>query len=111
MSFFIADAFAEGAAPGPGGGGLIEMVLMMAVFFAIMYFMIIRPQQKRAKDHKYMLDALNKGDEIVTGGGVLGKITNIGDNFIQIEVADGVQVKVQRQAIATVMPKGTLKSA
>jgi len=110
MSFFISDAWAEGAAP-PAGGGLVEMVLMMAVFFAIMYFMIIRPQQKRAKDHKSMLDALSKGDEVVTGGGMLGKVTLIGDNFIQLEVADNVQLKVQKHAIASVMPKGTMKSA
>ena len=110
MSFFISDAWAEGAAP-LAGGGLVEMVLMMAVFFAIMYFMIIRPQQKRAKDHKSMLDALSKGDEVVTGGGMLGKVTLIGDNFIQLEVADNVQLKVQKHAIASVMPKGTMKSA
>ncbi len=109
MSFFISDAMAEGAA-GPAGGG-IEMLLMMGVFFAIMYFMIIRPQQKRAKEHKNMLSALSKGDEIVTGGGVLGKIASIGDNFIQLEISEGVQIKVQKQAVATVMPKGTLKGA
>ena len=102
---------AQTATAGPAGGGLIEMVLMMAVFFAIMYFMIIRPQQKRAKDHKTMLEALSKGDEIVTGGGVLGKVANIGDNFIQLEIADNVQIKVQKQAIASVLPKGTLKNA
>ncbi|MFZ1385851.1 MAG: preprotein translocase subunit YajC [Thiolinea sp.] len=111
MSFFISDAMAQAAPAGPAGGGLIEMVLMMAVFFAIMYFMIIRPQQKRAKDHKTMLAALSKGDEIVTGGGMLGKVANIGDNFIQLEIADNVQIKVQRQAIASVLPKGTLKNA
>ncbi|MGB0845406.1 MAG: preprotein translocase subunit YajC [Thiolinea sp.] len=109
MDFFISNAYADGAAS-PAGGGL-EMILMMGVFFAIMYFMIIRPQQKRAKEHKAMLDALGKGDEVVTGGGVLGKISNIGDNFVEIEVADNVKVKVQRQAIASVMPKGTMKSA
>ncbi len=109
MSFFISDAYAEGAA-GPAGGGL-ELILMMGVFFAIMYFMIIRPQQKRTKEHKSMLDALSKGDEVVTGGGVIGKITNIGDNFIEVEIAENTKVKVQRQAIATVMPKGTMKSA
>ena len=109
MSFFISDAHAEGVAGAAGGG--LEMILMMGVFFAIMYFMIIRPQQKRAKEHKSMLEALGKGDEIVTGGGVLGKITGMGDNFVEIEVSDNVTVKVQRQAISTVMPKGTLKSA
>ncbi|MEZ5479749.1 MAG: preprotein translocase subunit YajC [Thiolinea sp.] len=109
MSFFISDAWAQDAAA-PAGGGL-EMILMMVVFFAIMYFMIIRPQQKRAKEHKAMLESLGKGDEIVTGGGLLGKISNITDNFIEIEVADNIRVKVQKQAVATVMPKGTLKGA
>lgn len=91
------------------GGGL-EMILMMAVFFAIMYFMIIRPQQKRAKEHKQMLDALSKGDEVVTGGGLLGKVANIGENFVELSLADNVTVKVQKQSISTVMPKGTMKS-
>lgn len=109
MSFFISDAYAEGAA-GPAGGGF-ELILMMGVFFAIMYFMIIRPQQKRAKEHKGMLAALSKGDEVVTGGGLLGKISSIGDNFVEVEIAENTKVKVQLQAIATVMPKGTLKSA
>lgn len=109
MSFFISDAYAEGAA-GPAGGGL-ELILMMGVFFAIMYFMIIRPQQKRAKEHKSMLAALSKGDEVVTGGGMLGKISNIGDNFIELEIAENTKVKVQTQSVATVLPKGTIKSA
>ncbi|HRJ53895.1 MAG TPA: preprotein translocase subunit YajC [Candidatus Thiothrix moscowensis] len=109
MDFLISNAYAEGAAA-PAGGGL-EMILMMAVFFAIMYFMIIRPQQKRAKEHKQMLDALNKGDEVVTGGGILGKVASITDNFIELTIADNVTVKVQKQAVATVMPKGTMKSA
>ncbi|MEZ5535497.1 MAG: preprotein translocase subunit YajC [Thiolinea sp.] len=108
MSFFISDAYAAEA--GPAGGGL-ELILMMGVFFAIMYFMIIRPQQKRAKEHKNMLEALGKGDEIVTGGGLLGKISNISDNFVEIEIAENTKVKVQKQAIATVMPKGTMKGA
>lgn len=110
MSFLISDAYAQQAGAGPVGGGL-ELVLMMLVFFGIMYFMIIRPQQKRQKDHKTMLAALNKGDEIVTNGGVLGKISQVGDNFIQLEIADGVQVKIQKNAIASVMPKGTIKGA
>lgn len=109
MSFFISDAYAEGAAI-PAGGGL-ELILMMGVFFAIMYFMIIRPQQKRAKEHKSMLAALSKGDEVVTGGGMLGKISNIGDNFIELEIAENTKVKVQTQSVATVLPKGTIKSA
>ena len=95
----------------PAAGGGLEMILMMAVFFAIMYFMIIRPQQKRAKEHKAMLEALNKGDEVVTNGGILGKVASMTENFVELSVADNVTVKVQKQAIASVMPKGTLKSA
>jgi len=109
VDFFISNAYAQDAASSAGGG--MELLIMMAVFFAIMYFMIIRPQQKRAKEHKNMLETLGKGDEIVTGGGLLGKVTNIGDGFVEMEVAEGVTVKVQKPAIATVMPKGTMKDA
>jgi preprotein translocase subunit YajC len=107
VSFLIADAYA--ATPAPAGGGMIEMVIMMAIFFAIMYFMIIRPQQKRAKEHKAMLDSLSKGDEVVTGGGLMGKVTAITDNYIEMSVADSVNVKVQKHAVSSVLPKGTLK--
>ena len=100
-----------GSSAANAGGGGLEMILMMAVFFAIMYFMIIRPQQKRAKEHKAMLEALNKGDEVVTNGGILGKVASMTENFVELSVADNVTVKVQKQAIASIMPKGTLKSA
>ena len=100
-----------GSSAANAGGGGLEMILMMAVFFAIMYFMIIRPQQKRAKEHKAMLEALNKGDEVVTNGGILGKVASMTENFVELSVADNVTVKVQKQAVASVMPKGTLKSA
>jgi preprotein translocase, YajC subunit len=109
VDFLISNAHAEGAAA-PAGGG-IEMLLMMGVFFAIMYFMIIRPQQKRAKEHKMMIESLSKGDEIVTGGGVIGKIASIGDSFVDLTVADNVTIKVQKQAVASVLPKGTMKGA
>jgi preprotein translocase subunit YajC len=109
VDFLISNAHAEGAAA-PAGGG-IEMILMMGVFFAIMYFMIIRPQQKRAKEHKLMLDGLGKGDEVVTGGGVLGKVASINENFVELTVADNVTIKVQKQAVASVLPKGTMKGA
>lgn len=109
MDFLISNAHAEGAAAAPGGG--IEMILMMGVFFAIMYFMIIRPQQKRAKEHKLMLDGLGKGDEIVTGGGILGKVASINENFVELAIADNVTIKVQKQAITSVLPKGTMKGA
>jgi preprotein translocase subunit YajC len=109
VDFLISNAHAEGAAA-PAGGG-IEMILMMAVFFAIMYFMIIRPQQKRAKEHKQLLDGLSKGDEVVTGGGVLGKVAGINENFVELTIADNVVIKVQKQAITSVLPKGTMKGA
>ena len=109
MDFLISNAHAEGAAA-PAGGG-IEMILMMAVFFAIMYFMIIRPQQKRAKEHKQLLEGLSKGDEVVTGGGVLGKVAGITENFVELTIADNVVIKVQKQAITSVLPKGTMKGA
>lgn len=108
MSFFISDAMAEGAAA-PQGGGL-QLIIMMAIFFGIMYFMIIRPQQKRAKEHKELISSISKGDEIVTGGGILGKVVNLGDNFIEMSVSEGSTMKVQRQAVTAVMPKGTMKS-
>lgn len=108
MSFFISDAMAEGAAA-PQGGGL-QLIIMMAIFFGIMYFMIIRPQQKRAKEHKELINSISKGDEIVTGGGILGKVVNLGDNFIEMSVSEGSTLKVQRQAVTAVMPKGTMKS-
>lgn len=108
MSFFISDAMAqtEGAAQ---SGGLMSL-LPLIIIFAIMYFMLIRPQQKRMKAHKEMVSALAKGDEVVTNGGVLGKVTGLDDSFASVEIADNVTVKVQRGAIANVLPKGTMKS-
>lgn len=108
MDFLLNNAYANPQPAAPAGGGL-EMLIMMAVFFAIMYFMIIRPQQKRAKEHKQMLDALSKGDEVVTSGGVLGKVAGIGENFVELAIADNVTIKVQKHAVASVLPKGTIK--
>jgi len=107
MNFFISDAMADGAAAPQGGG--MQLIIMMAIFFGIMYFMIIRPQQKRAKEHKELIASINKGDEIVTGGGIIGKVTNLGENFVEMSVSENTTIKVQRQAIAAVMPKGTMK--
>ena len=107
MNFFISDAMADGAAAPQGGG--MQLIIMMAIFFGIMYFMIIRPQQKRAKEHKELIPSINKGDEIVTGGGIIGKVTNLGENFVEMSVSENTTIKVQRQAIAAVMPKGTMK--
>ncbi|OBS10627.1 preprotein translocase subunit YajC [Acidihalobacter prosperus] len=111
MSFFIPNALAaEGgtaAAAQPGGG--LDFMILIAIMFAVMYFMIIRPQSKRAKEHKRLLEALSKGDEVVTNGGIVGKVTAVGDNFVQVEVSEGVEVKLQKQAVTSVLPKGTIK--
>lgn len=107
MDFFISDAMAAGEAA-PQGGGL-QLILMIGLFFGIMYFMIIRPQSKRAKEHASLIDSLGKGDEVVTSGGVLGKVVKLGENFIELKVSETSNIKIQRHAITSVMPKGTMK--
>ena len=109
MNGLISDAWAQ-AAPGAPGGQL-QFALLMGAFIALFYFMLIRPQQKRAKEHQALLTKLAAGDEVVTGGGVLGRITDVGDTFVTLEVADRVRLKVQKAPITSLMPKGTLKSA
>ena len=108
LDFFIASAYAQDAAP--QGGGLMSF-LPLIIIFVIFYFLLIRPQMKRAKEHKNLVAALSTGDEVVTNGGLLGKITNVGESFVTVELADNVQIKIQKHAIASVMPKGTIKSA
>ncbi len=107
MDFLIASAYAQDAAP--QGGGLMGF-LPLILIFVVFYFMLIRPQMKRAKEHRQMVSALAKGDEVVTNGGLLGKITDISDSFVTLELADNVEIKLQRHAVASVMPKGTIKS-
>ena len=109
MNFLIAPAYAQ--VPGAPGGGGYSQILILVVFVAIFYFMLIRPQQKRAKEQQAMLARLATGDEVVTSGGILGRITDVGDPFVTLEVAEGVRIRVQRSQIAQLMPKGTLKSA
>ena len=87
------------------------MLLFPIILIGVMYFLMIRPQMKRAKEHKGMLDKLSKGDEVITSGGIAGVITDIGENFITVEVADNVRLRVQKAAVGNVLPKGTLKSA
>lgn len=108
MNFLISDAWAQ--AGGGGAGGLVGLLPMVAIF-VIFYFLLIRPQQKKAKQHRAMVADLAKGDEVVTNGGVLGKITGTDENFVAVEVSEGVTVRVQRFAIAQMMPKGTIKSS
>ena len=107
MDFFISNAYAQDAA---ASGGIMQF-LPLIVIFAVFYFMLIRPQMKRSKEHKNLVSQLAKGDEVVTNGGLLGRIIDVSESFITLEVAEGVQVRVQRQAVANVMPKGTIKSA
>ena len=106
---FISEAYAQTASPlGGGTGGLMGM-LPIVLMFVVLYFVMIRPQMKRQKETKNMLDALAKGDEVVTQGGVIGKITKLGDTFASLEVANGVELQLQRVAIVQVLPKGTYK--
>ena len=110
MSFFISDALAQAPAGGEAGAADPFLSLLPLLLFAVVfYFLLIRPQAKRQKEHKRMIDALAKGDEVVTVGGVAGRITDLGENFVQVEVADTVTVKVRRAAIESVLPKGSLK--
>lgn len=103
----ISNAYAQTAATPPGAG--ISQILMLVMFVAIFYFMLIRPQQKRAKETQAMLAKLATGDEVVTAGGVLGKITEVSDGYVTVEIADGVRVKMQKSAVTQVLPKGTIK--
>ncbi|MFT7721356.1 MAG: preprotein translocase subunit YajC [Roseateles sp.] len=106
---FISNAYAQAApaAASPESGllGMLPLVLM----FVVLYFVMIRPQMKRQKEHKAMLEALAKGDEVVTAGGVVGKVSKLGDSFVHVEVATGVELQLQRSAITQVLPKGSLK--
>jgi len=108
MDFFISNAYAQAQDAAPGG---LMSFLPLIVIFAVFYFMLIRPQMKRAKEHKQLVSQLAKGDEVITNGGLLGKITDVSDSFVTLELADNIKIKLQRQAVANVMPKGTIKSA
>ena len=113
MNLLLSDAWAEGPAPAAAAspGGSLMGFLPLVVIFVIFYFLLIRPQTKRAKEHKAMVDGLAKGDEVVTNGGILGRISQAGDTYVSVDIAEGVTVKVQRHAISVVLPKGTVKSA
>jgi preprotein translocase subunit YajC len=104
LVLFSADVFAQAA---PAADPILSF-LPLVILFIVFYFLLIRPQSKRVKEHKSMLDSLKKGDEVVTNGGVLGKVTGIGENFVQLEIANNITVKVQRPSISSLMPKGTM---
>ncbi|WJW76837.1 preprotein translocase subunit YajC [Thiohalobacter sp. IOR34] len=109
MNFFISAARAEGpAGAGPQQDPLMSF-LPLIVIFVVFWFLLIRPQQKKVKEHKAMVEALKKGDEVITNGGLLGKITEVGENYVQLKLADNIEVKVQRHAIASLVPKGSMK--
>jgi preprotein translocase subunit YajC len=105
---FINEAWAQAAAP--GGADLMSM-LPIILMFIVLYFVMIRPQMKRAKEHKVMVEALQKGDEVIAAGGVLGKVTKVADNYVTIEISSNVEIRVQRPAVQLVLPKGTIKGA
>ncbi len=111
MDWLIASAWAQaGGGAAPPGGAFVQFLPLLLIF-VVFYFLLIRPQAKRAKEHKAMVGTLTAGDEVVTSGGILGRVTETSDQFLTIEIADGVRVKVQRHTISSVLPKGTLKSA
>lgn len=105
---FISNAFAAAPASDPTGG--MMQFLPLIVIFVLFYFMLIRPQMKRAKEQKNMIDALQKGDEVITTGGQLGKVVKVSENYVSVEIAADIVVQVQKAAITTLLPKGTIKS-
>jgi preprotein translocase subunit YajC len=109
IDLIISPAAAQ-AAPAAQGNPM-SLIIMMVLFFAVFYFMAIRPQMKRAKEHRALLSGLSKGDEVITNGGLAGRVVDLTDSFVGLEISDGVFVKIQKNAINAVLPKGTLKSA
>ena len=108
MSFFISEAMAEGGAAAAKGDPITALLFPIGLL-VLFYFFLIRPQSKRAKEQKAMVEALSKGDEVLTQGGILGKITKVSENFITLEISDNVAINVQKSAVGTLMPKGTIK--
>jgi len=104
----ISPVWAQGAGGGVGGG--FESLILIVLMFGVLYFLMIRPQMKRAKEHKTMIEALQKGDEVVTSGGMLGRVTKINENYVTLDVANNVEVQIQRPAVQLVLPKGTIKN-
>jgi len=106
---FISNAYAQAAGAGAESGGTVQLVMMVGMF-AVLYFVMIRPQMKRQKELKNMLEALAVGDEVVTVGGLMGKVTNLKDLYVTVELLPGTEVKMQKSAVTAVLPKGTIKA-
>ena len=109
MSFFISDALAAGAPGAPQADSTFSLI-MIAAIFVLFYFMLIRPQNKKAKEHRELLGRLKKGDEVITSGGMLAKVVNLDDQYIKVSLAEGIEISLQKGAVIAVLPKGTLKS-
>ena len=110
MSFFISNALADTAAAAPVQPDGTFSMIMIAAIFVLFYFMLIRPQNKRAKDHRELITKLQKGDEVITTGGFLAKVVSLDEQYLKVSLAEGVEVSLQRSAVSTILPKGTLKA-
>lgn len=111
MSMFISDAIAAtGTASSAAGSDGGFSLIMIAAIFVLFYFMLIRPQNKRAKEHRALISQLKKGDEIVTSAGILAKVVSLDEQYIKVSIAEGIEINMQRNAVGAVLPKGTLKS-
>ena len=108
LNVIISNVHAEEASRASQNAGIIDFVPLILIF-VVFYFMLIRPQMKRTKEHKALVEALAKGDEVITNGGLVGRVADLGENFVLVEVAAGTEVKIQRQAVTTILPKGTIK--
>ncbi len=107
---FISNAYAQAAAPAGGSAGGLMSFLPIILMFVVLYFLMIRPQMKRQKEQKAMIDAIGKGDEVVTAGGMIGKVTKVADAYITLEVAEGTEIVMQKASVTMLLPKGTVKS-
>ncbi len=110
MSFFISDAMAAAATPAAQAESSFFSLFMIAAIFILFYFMLIRPQNKRAKEHRELIGKLKKGDEVVTSGGIIAKVSSIDEQYVKVSIAEGIEISLQRNAVSAVLPKGTLKS-
>jgi preprotein translocase subunit YajC len=110
MSLFISDALADSAMAGSQGQGGLSMMIMPAIFIAVFYLLLWRPQAKRAKEHNEMVSGLQKGDEIITSGGMLGKVMDVSDKFLKVSLSEGCEVRLQKNSVTSVLPKGTIDS-